>query len=156
MSTIFSNVRHCSLHVGAHPFAPREREAAGDGSGRYSVLRDDKDTGCMLTLSGGGRAQLAPACRDNGIVVFDPVKWAIDHGRLALTARRGTRRISRRTTPASGVATPRRAGDHGLPPFKPISPLDEKASRIAPGGSSSAATREGRGGGGGSCGAAAG
>lgn len=69
------------------PFAAAS--AAGDGAGRYSVLRDDKDTGCMLTLSGGGRAQLAPACRDNGIVVFDPVKWAIDHGRLALTARKG-------------------------------------------------------------------
>lgn len=63
--------------------------AAGDIAGRYSVLRDDRDTGCMLTLMGGGRAQLAPACRDNGIVVFDPVRWAIDHGRLALTARKG-------------------------------------------------------------------
>jgi hypothetical protein len=63
--------------------------AAGDGAGRYSVLREDKDTGCMLTLFGGGKAQLAPACRDNGIVVFDPVRWAMDHGRLALTARKG-------------------------------------------------------------------
>jgi hypothetical protein len=64
--------------------------AAGDSvSGRYSVLRDDKDTGCMLTLSAGGKAQLAPACRDNGIVVFDPIRWALDRGRLALTARKG-------------------------------------------------------------------
>lgn len=63
--------------------------AAGDVAGRYSVLRDDKDTGCMLTLVGGGRAQLAPACRDNGIVVFDPVKWAADRNHLALTARKG-------------------------------------------------------------------
>ncbi|MEK4033757.1 AprI/Inh family metalloprotease inhibitor [Methylocystis sp. IM3] len=63
--------------------------AASEVTGRYSVLRDDKDTGCMLTLFGGGKAQLAPACRDNGIVVFDPVKWAMDHGRLALTARKG-------------------------------------------------------------------
>ncbi|WP_442754107.1 hypothetical protein ACNHKD_14075 [Methylocystis sp. JAN1] len=64
--------------------------AAADGvSGRYGVLRDDKDTGCMLTLMGGGRAQLAPACRDNGIVVFDPVRWSIDHGRLVLVARKG-------------------------------------------------------------------
>jgi hypothetical protein len=63
--------------------------AAGDVAGRYSVLRDDKDTGCMLTLMGGGRAQLAPACRDNGVVVFDPVKWTLDRGLLALTARKG-------------------------------------------------------------------
>jgi Protease inhibitor Inh len=62
--------------------------AAGD-AGRYTVLRDDKDTGCMLTLSGGGRAQLAPACRDNGIVVFDPVRWSADHAHLTLTARKG-------------------------------------------------------------------
>lgn len=63
--------------------------AAGDAAGRYTVLRDDKDTGCMLTLSGGGRAQLAPACRDNGIVVFDPVRWIADHAHLTLTARKG-------------------------------------------------------------------
>jgi hypothetical protein len=63
--------------------------AAGDAAGRYAVLRDDKDTGCMLTLSGGGRAQLAPACRDNGIVVFDPVRWMADRAGLTLTARKG-------------------------------------------------------------------
>lgn len=63
--------------------------AAGDTAGRYGILRDDKDTGCMLTLMGGGRAQLAPACRDNGIVVFDPVRWSIDRGRLVLVARKG-------------------------------------------------------------------
>jgi Protease inhibitor Inh len=69
--------------------------AAPDASGRYAVLRDDRDTGCMLTLDsrargpGGFRAQLAPACRDNGIVIFDPVGWALDRGRLVLTARKG-------------------------------------------------------------------
>ncbi|WBK00257.1 hypothetical protein [Methylocystis parvus] len=62
--------------------------AAGD-AGRYGILRDDKDTGCMLTLMGGGRAQLAPACRDNGVVVFDPVRWSIDRGKLVLVARKG-------------------------------------------------------------------
>ncbi len=70
--------------------------AAGDVGGRYSILRDeDKDTGCMLTLDtrargpGGNKAQLAPACRDNGVVIFDPVGWAVDRGRLVLTARKG-------------------------------------------------------------------
>jgi hypothetical protein len=68
---------------------------AGETAGRYAVLRaEDKDTGCMLTLQGGssaiaGRAQLAPACRDNGIVIFDPVAWSIERGRLVLRARKG-------------------------------------------------------------------
>ncbi len=63
--------------------------AAGDAAGRYSILRDEKDTGCMLTLMGGGRAQLAPACRDNGVVVFDPMRWSLERGRLVLGARKG-------------------------------------------------------------------
>jgi hypothetical protein len=69
---------------------------AGEVAGRYSILRaEDKDTGCMLTLDtrgrgpGGFKAQLAPACRDNGVVIFDPVGWSLDRGRLALVARKG-------------------------------------------------------------------
>jgi hypothetical protein len=64
-------------------------------AGRYAILRaEDKDTGCMLTLEarggrGGYKAQLAPACRDNGVVVFDPIGWTVDRGRLVLTARKG-------------------------------------------------------------------
>jgi hypothetical protein len=68
----------------------------GDIAGRYSVLREGgRDTGCMVTLddstrvSGGFRAQLAPACRDQGIVVFDPSAWQILNGKLVLTAKRG-------------------------------------------------------------------
>ena len=68
-----------------------------DLSGRYIILREgSKDVGCMLTLddkargAGGGlKAQLAPACRDQGIVVFDPVGWRFERGRLVLTARKG-------------------------------------------------------------------
>lgn len=61
-----------------------------DIPGRYAVLRDGtKDTGCMLTLQPGSRAQLAPACRDNGFVVFDPQSWAYSGGKLRLTARKG-------------------------------------------------------------------
>jgi len=70
--------------------------AAGDVGGRYSILRDEnRDTGCMLTLDarargpGGNKAQLAPACRDNGVVIFDPVGWTIERGHLVLTARKG-------------------------------------------------------------------
>jgi hypothetical protein len=68
-----------------------------DVAGRYSVLREGgKDTGCMLTLDakarglkGGNKALLAPACRDQGIVIFDPVGWTMEKGRLKLTARKG-------------------------------------------------------------------
>jgi Protease inhibitor Inh len=66
-------------------------------AGRYSVLREGgKDTGCMITLDakarglkGGNKALLAPACRDQGIVIFDPVGWAMEKGKLKLTARKG-------------------------------------------------------------------
>jgi hypothetical protein len=66
-------------------------------AGRYSVLREGgKDTGCMLTLDakarglkGGNKALLAPACRDQGITIFDPVGWTLEKGRLKLTARKG-------------------------------------------------------------------
>lgn len=67
-----------------------------DVAGRYAILRDgSKDTGCMLTLDGqvkargGDKASLSPACRDQGIVVFDPTAWRIVDGRLVLTARKG-------------------------------------------------------------------
>jgi len=65
-------------------------------AGRYSILREGgKDTGCMLTLDdhskglGGNKAILAPACRDQGMVIFDPAGWEIVGGRLVLTARKG-------------------------------------------------------------------
>ena len=77
------------------PAAPSVRP--DEIAGRYSVLREGgKDTGCMITLDakarglkGGNKALLAPACRDQGIVIFDPVGWAIEKGRLKLTARKG-------------------------------------------------------------------
>jgi hypothetical protein len=70
--------------------------APADAAGRYSILRDGgKDTGCMLTLdnrvkaAGRDKASLAPGCRDQGIVIFDPAGWQIVNGRLVLTARKG-------------------------------------------------------------------
>jgi hypothetical protein len=93
MSTCYSRARMMrrlglgAVFLLALPLA--KAVAAGDVTGRYSILREDKDTSCMLTLMGGGRAQLAPACRDNGIVVFDPVRWTVDRGRLVLVARKG-------------------------------------------------------------------
>lgn len=65
-------------------------------AGRYSIQREPgKDTGCMLMLDdktrapGGTKASLAPACKDEGILIFDPVGWRLVAGRMVLTARRG-------------------------------------------------------------------
>jgi hypothetical protein len=65
-------------------------------AGHYAVLRGSRDTGCMVTLEEPGKtsssrlkAMLAPACRDQGIIVFDPVGWDLKAGRLVLTARKG-------------------------------------------------------------------
>lgn len=67
-------------------------------AGRYAILReDDKDTGCMVTLEdrggrgpkGSSRAFLAPACRDQGLVIFNPVGWALVGGKLTLYAQKG-------------------------------------------------------------------
>lgn len=66
-------------------------------AGRYMILREGgKDVGCLLTLEGGARgpqggmkAQLAPACRDQGIVIFDPIGWRVERGNLILIARKG-------------------------------------------------------------------
>ncbi len=81
----------------------------GEIAGRYAVLREEgKDTLCMVTLfetargSGYYRAQLAPACRDNGIVIFDPISWTIDRqGHISLQARKGHKMILERD--ANGV-----------------------------------------------------
>lgn len=83
--------------AGAKPrAAPAPAVRVGEVAGRYAVLRDEgRDTGCMVTLfetargRGTYRALLAPACRDQGIVIFDPQAWTIDHGKLSLTARKG-------------------------------------------------------------------
>lgn len=84
---------------------------AGEMPGRYSVLREgNKDTGCMLTLQPGGRAQLAPACRDNGIVVFDPVGWSYAGGRMVLRARKGHHANFEYTSDQSWQKDPKEGG----------------------------------------------
>ena len=70
---------------------------AADMAGYFSVLREKlRDTGCMVTFDGKVRgpgatlkAHLAPACRDQGIMIFDPVGWQLVGNRLVLTARKG-------------------------------------------------------------------
>ncbi len=73
---------------------PAPTESREDLPGRYAVMREKRDTGCMITLdrsrsSGSDRAQLAPGCRDQGIVIFDPSSWQLVKGRLVLTAKAG-------------------------------------------------------------------
>lgn len=65
-------------------------------AGHYAVMRGSRDTGCMVTLDDPGKnagspakARLAPACRDQGIMIFDPIGWQMKAGRLVLTARKG-------------------------------------------------------------------
>lgn len=79
--------------------APQEHRGAAapaPAAGRYAILRaGGKDTGCMLILdnqgrtAGGAKASLAPGCRDQGIVIFDPARWQVVNGRLVLIARKG-------------------------------------------------------------------
>lgn len=65
--------------------------------GRYSILRrGGKDTGCELTLEakakgpkGSKKAILAPSCKDQGVVIFNPAGWRLDDGRLVLIAKKG-------------------------------------------------------------------
>ncbi len=80
--------------VAARQTRAEPAETTADLAGRYAVMREKRDTGCMVTLDkthakGGERAQLAPGCRDQGIVIFDPSAWQIIHGDLVLTARAG-------------------------------------------------------------------
>ena len=100
MSLLSRNFAHIgALALVAGLLIPSAQAAAptktGDVAGRYAVLREGgKDTGCMVTLhptarGKGYRAQLAPACRDQGIVVFDPVGWWLERGKLHLQARKG-------------------------------------------------------------------
>ena len=74
----------------AKPVPPGVALRPGDVAGRYAVLREaGRDTGCMVTLDASGKAFLEPACRDQGIVIFDPTGWRLAGGRLALVARKG-------------------------------------------------------------------
>jgi len=68
--------------------------AQGGIPGRYAVLRDEnKDAGCLLSLNRNGRALVGPGCADQGIQIFDPVRWSYSGGQIILRARKG-RRIS--------------------------------------------------------------
>ena len=89
--------------------------------GRYAILREEgRDTGCMVTLEdrggrgpkGSSRAFLAPACRDQGLVIFDPVGWALAGGKLLLYANKGH---SLSFVPAADGKSWAKEGDAGKP-----------------------------------------
>jgi hypothetical protein len=74
----------------ARPNAARVILRPADVAGRYAVLREaGRDTGCMVTLDISSKAFLSPACRDQGIVIFDPTAWRMAGGRLVIVARKG-------------------------------------------------------------------
>lgn len=94
----FQPARPAPAAPAAAPAAPTLPPATpASMPGRYAVLREEgRDTGCMVTLEekargpkGSVKAFLAPACRDNGIVIFDPAGWSLDRGQLLLFARKG-------------------------------------------------------------------
>lgn len=70
----------------------QQQQSGGNLAGRYAILREEnKDSGCLLILNAGGRAQLGPGCRDQGLVVFDPTGWAAGRNAIILRARKGHR-----------------------------------------------------------------
>lgn len=84
------------LLLAAGGAAAQTVDAPSGAAGRYAILREgSNDTGCMLILNSAakakarGKASLAPGCRDQGIVIFDPSSWRLAAGRLVLTARKG-------------------------------------------------------------------
>ncbi len=75
---------------------PATNPDVGAVAGRYAIVRPGaKESGCMLTLGeksvgkGGFSASLSPACKDEGIVIFDPASWQVAKGELVLVARKG-------------------------------------------------------------------
>lgn len=95
--TILKTAAKAGSKAAAKPAPKLPLPSVAEMAGRYSVLREKgKDTGCMVTFDdkahgpkGSFKANLAPACRDQGIVIFDPVGWQLQGGRLVLTARKG-------------------------------------------------------------------
>jgi hypothetical protein len=80
--------------LAARPAQPLLTPDAASVPGRYGMARRDGRIVCHLSLDrgaapGSGAARLDGACPDQGITVFDPVRWRYADGRLVLVARRG-------------------------------------------------------------------
>jgi hypothetical protein len=57
--------------------------------GIYLLDRFREQGTCRLAFEGSGGVKLLPGCRDDGIEVFNPVKWSFANGRMTVTAKRG-------------------------------------------------------------------
>jgi Protease inhibitor Inh len=78
------------------PSGPAVDPALAAVAGRYTVARDPKQPGCVVTLvletstlDKARKATLDPACTDAGLKVFDPAGWRMEGERLFLVARKG-------------------------------------------------------------------
>lgn len=61
----------------------------GPQAGIYAVDRMRVQGTCRLDFEPTGTVKLLPNCQDDGMEVFDPVRWHYEAGRLTLTAKRG-------------------------------------------------------------------
>lgn len=57
--------------------------------GTYALDRFRQQATCRLDLAAGGAVKLLPDCNDEGIEVFNPVRWRYANGRMTLVAKRG-------------------------------------------------------------------
>jgi hypothetical protein len=72
---------------------PSRAPAADSLPGRYAMMRQQSREACRIALGAGtaGRATAAieGTCQDTGFLIFDPVGWRYEAGRLTLLARKG-------------------------------------------------------------------
>ncbi|AMJ61907.1 AprI/Inh family metalloprotease inhibitor [Bosea sp. PAMC 26642] len=72
---------------------PSRAPAMDSLPGRYAVMRQQNREACRIALNAGpvGRAPAAieSGCQDTGLLIFDPVAWRYEAGRLTLLARKG-------------------------------------------------------------------
>lgn len=61
----------------------------GPQPGTYALDRFRQQGTCRLGLAEGGTVKLLPGCQDEGIEVFNPVRWRFANGRMTLVAKRG-------------------------------------------------------------------
>ncbi|GJE37957.1 hypothetical protein KHHGKMAE_2021 [Methylobacterium persicinum] len=71
---------------------PAARPLVQEGApqpGTYALDRFRQQGTCRLGLAEGGIVKLLPGCQDEGIEVFNPVRWRFANGRMTLVAKRG-------------------------------------------------------------------
>lgn len=62
---------------------------AGPKPGTYVLDRFRQQGTCRLGLSETGAVKLLPGCQDDGIEVFNPIRWRFDGGRMTIVAKKG-------------------------------------------------------------------